>query len=221
MENEELRAELNRALVAAATLEEVGSLMDSIDLARNALKLELEAGTDYDDYIKRMEDINEYVASSEAKIDELEMELSKYTSSNQAYLKTISRLKKEVSEKATEIKDLELMVEKYRTESQTMANVVEMQEAEIFDLNDQIDLKTEELEYIEARIEELMKKSQMNEADSYFALGEALEEAAKRTRLAPRKRKETYKEAIEYYKKSLAFGREDAQERIDELEKKI
>ena len=36
-----------------------------------------------------------------------------------------------------------------------------------------------------------MKKAQMSEADSYFALGEALEEAAKRTKLAPKKKKET------------------------------
>jgi len=58
MENEELRAELNRAQMAVATLEEVGSLIDSIDEARDALKLELESGTDYDDYLERMNDNN-------------------------------------------------------------------------------------------------------------------------------------------------------------------
>ena len=100
-------------------------------------------------------------------------------------------------------------------------NVVQIQEAEITDLNDEISLKMEELEFIEARVQEMMKKAQMTEADSYFALGEALEEAARRTKLAPKKRKETYKEAIEYYKKSLAFGREDAKEKIEGLEQKI
>ena len=40
MENEELLAELNRAQMSVATLEEVGSLMDSIDKARSDLKLE-------------------------------------------------------------------------------------------------------------------------------------------------------------------------------------
>ena len=74
---------------------------------------------------------------------------------------------------------------------------------------------------MENRVQEMMKKAQVSEADSYFALGEALEEAARRTKLAPKKRKETYREAIEYYKQALAFGREDAQEKINALEEKI
>jgi len=221
MENAELKAELTRAQLAVSTLEEVGSLMDSIDKARNALKLELEAGTNYDDYLERMNDINNYVADTEAKIDALESELNKSSSKNQAYINTISRLKKEVASKVEEVAGLQASVEKYKKENTNLLNAVEIQEAEIADLSDEIDLKLEELEFIENRVQEMMKKAQMTEADSYYALGEALEEAARRTKLAPKKRKETYKEAIEYYKKSVAFGREDAQLKIDALEEKI
>ena len=221
MENEELKSELARAQMAVSTLEEVGSLMDSIDKARNALKLELEAGTNYEDYLERMNNINNYVNETEAKIDELEEELNKSSSKNQVYIKTISRLKKEVAGKAKEIEGLHVSVEKYKKENKTLLNAVDIQEAEIADLNDEIELKLEELELIENRVQEMMKKAQMTEAESYYALGEALEEAAKRTKLAPKKKKETYREAIEYYKKSLAFGREDAQEKIDALEQKI
>ena len=221
MELEELKAELTRAQMAVSTLEEVGALMDSIDKSRNALKLELEAGTNYDDYLERMNDINNYVNDTESKIDALEQELNKSSSKNQAYIGTISRLKKEIAAKAKEVQGLETSVEKYKKENTNLLNVVDIQEAEILDLNDEIELKMEELEFIEVRVQEMMKKAQMTEADSYFALGEALEEAAKRTKLAPKKKKETFKEAIEYYKKSLAFGREDAQEKIDALEQKI
>ena len=221
MENEELRAELARAQMAVSTLEEVGTLMDSIDNARNALKLELEAGTDYEDYLQRMNDINNYVNDTEAKIDQLEEELNKSSTKNQTYVRTISRLKKDIAGKAKEIEGLKTSVEKYKSENTTLINAVEIQEAEIADLSEEIELKLEELEYIEARVQEMMKSAQMTEADSYYALGEALEEAAKRTKLAPKKKKETYREAIEYYKKSLAFGREDAQEKIDVLEQKI
>lgn len=221
MENEELKAELARAQMAVSTLEEVGSLMDSIDKARNALKLELEAGTNYDNYLQRMNDINNYVTDTEAKIDALENELNKSSSKNQAYIKTISRLKKEIGAKSQEIDGLQASVEKYKTQNTTLLNAVEIQEAEIADLSDEIELKMEELEFLEVRAQEMMKKAQMSEAESYYALGEALEEAAKRTKLAPKKRKETYSEAIEYYKKSLAFGREDAQEKIDALEQKL
>lgn len=221
MENEELKAELARAQLAVSTLDEIGTLMDSIDNARNALKLELEAGTDYDNYVQRMNDINNYVTDTEAKIDELEAELNKSGSQNKTYLRTISRLKKEVANKAMEVEGLKTSVEKYKKENTQLINVVDIQEAEITDLNEEIELKLEELEFIENRVQEMMKKAQMTEADSYYALGEALEEAARRTKLAPKKKKETYREAIEYYKKSLAFGREDAQEKIDALEVKI
>lgn len=221
MENEELKAELTRAQMSALTLEEVGSLMDSIDIARNALKLELEAGTDYDDYLDRMNDINEYVHDTEVKINKLENELNAYSNKNQAYIKAISRLKKELTIKSDAISKLQESVELYKIENSGLLNIVALQETEILDLEDEIAIKMEELDLIENRIMELMKKSQMSEADSYFSLGEALEEAARRTKLAPKKRKETYREAIEIYKKALAFGREDAQAKIDALEKKI
>lgn len=221
MENEVLTAELTRAQLAVSTLEEVGSLIDSIDKARNALKLELETGTNYDNYLSRMEDINNYVTDTEAKIDNLERELNKSSSKNQTYIRTISRLKNELGIKTNEIASLQTSVEKYKKENTNLLQAVDLQKSEIKDLEVEISMKMEELTLIENRIHELMKKSQMSEADSYYALGEALEEAAKRTKLAPKKRKETYTEAIEIYKKALAFGREDAQTKIDELEKKL
>jgi hypothetical protein len=48
-----------------------------------------------------------------------------------------------------------------------------------------------------------------------------VEEAANRTKLAPRKKKETYKEAIELYKKALSMGKQEAQDKITALEKKV
>lgn len=221
MENEELKAELTRAKMAATTLEEVGALMDSIDVARNALELNLEAGTEYDDYLKKMNNINSYVKNTEAKIAELEKNLNKTNANNQAYIRAIKRLKKDLAGKTQEIKKLQQTVENYKKENSNLLNTVDLKETEIMDLQDQIDMKMEELNLLENRVQEVMKSSQMTEADSYYTLGEALEEAARRTKLAPKKKKETYREAIEYYKKSLALGREDAQEKIDALQKKI
>jgi hypothetical protein len=48
-----------------------------------------------------------------------------------------------------------------------------------------------------------------------------VEEAAKRTKLAPQKKRDTYKEALELYKKSLSLGKQEAKEKIAELEKKL
>lgn len=221
MENEELAAELTRTQLAVTTLEQVGTLMDSIDNARNALKLELEAGTDYEDYLSRMEDINNYVKDTESKIDAMEQELNKSASKNQSYINTIGRLRRDLATQTKEIESLQTSVEKYKEDNTNLLNNLDIQEAEIASLEDDILVKREELDLIESKVQEMMKKAQMTEADSYYALGEALEEAAKRTKLAPKKRKETYKEALEYYKQSLAFGREDAQDRITALEEKI
>lgn len=221
MENEELRAELTRAQMAVSTLEEVGTLMDSIDKARDALKLDLEAGTDYDDYLKRMNAINNYVSDTEARLNQLEQELDKSSTNNRSYAKTVSRLKNDLAAKTKEIEELHGTVENYKKENTKLLNIVDIRETQIDDLESEISMKLEELDLLEARVQEIMKKAEVSEADSYFTLGEAIEEAAKRTKLAPKKRKETYKEAIEYYKKAMAFGREDAQEKIDALEKKI
>ena len=96
-----------------------------------------------------------------------------------------------------------------------------MQEAELSDKSAQIETKNQELALIEARVQEMMIQSKMSEADAYFARGQAVEEAARRTQLAPRKKKQTYKEAIELYKKALSLGKTEAQEKITALEKKI
>jgi len=96
-----------------------------------------------------------------------------------------------------------------------------MQEAELSDKAAQIETKTQELALIEARVQELMIQSKMTEADAYYARGQAVEEAANRTKLAPRKKKETYREAVELYKKALSLGKAEAQDKITELEKKL
>ena len=74
---------------------------------------------------------------------------------------------------------------------------------------------------MEEKIQQVQLQSKVSEADSYFARGQAVEEAANRTKLAPRKKKETYKEAIELYKKALSLGKQEAQAKIDALSKKI
>jgi len=61
----------------------------------------------------------------------------------------------------------------------------------------------------------------VSEADAYFARAQAVEETANRTKLAPKKKKASYQEAIELYKKSLSLGKKEAQAKITALQKKI
>jgi chromosome segregation ATPase len=221
LENEELRAELQRAELTEVVLEEVGIMMDSIDEARNALRLDLEAGTSYDDYLQRMQEIREYVEESEAKITQLEKEISLTSSEGRRRMNLITQLKKDLAETTLEVEKMRSTVESYKGVNRELVKLVDMQEAELKDMEDEIEQKTGELELIENKIQELMRSAQMSEADAYFARAEAMEEAANRTKLAPRKKKATYAEALELYKKALAYGRSDAEPKIKELEGRI
>ncbi|NJM24286.1 MAG: hypothetical protein HC859_00845 [Bacteroidia bacterium] len=137
------------------------------------------------------------------------------------YASTISKLKKDLQARTEEIALLQEQVDKYRNENENLMLTIDLQQATLEDKDTQIMAKQQELALIEARIQELMVQSQVSEADAYFARAQAVEEAAARTRLAPKKKKETLREALELYKKSLSLGKQEAQAKITELEKKI
>ena len=66
-----------------------------------------------------------------------------------------------------------------------------------------------------------MIQSKISEADAFYTRAVAVEEAANRTKLAPRKKKQTLKEAVELYRKALSLGKNEAQAKITEIEKRL
>jgi hypothetical protein len=74
---------------------------------------------------------------------------------------------------------------------------------------------------LEKLLNETQSENKIAIANLYFAQAEALEKAANRTHFAPRKKKETRREALELYRLSLSMGNMKAQNKIDELEKKL
>jgi chromosome segregation ATPase len=216
-----LKAELKASQEFASTLQEVGVLMDSIDANRQLLRVNMVEGTTYEDYTSRMKDINNYVKDTQRKIEDLEKSLKKSKGSANTYAATIKKLKADIENKSKEIIALQEQVDKYKNENDNLVQTVTLQSKEIDDQEAELTAKRQELELIEARIQELMVQSKVNEADGYYARAQAVEEAANRTKLAPRKKKETYKEALELYKKSLSLGKSEAQAKITALEKKI
>mgnify|MGYP000397918039 FL=1 len=216
-----LNLELERSHQMSKTLSEVGTLMDSIDASRQLLRVNMVEGTTYDDYAARMKNLNSYIKETQAKIEKLEKSLKGSKANESAYAKTIRDLKKSLTSKTEEVVLLQEQVEKYRNENQNLVTTVGLQEAEIVDKQAQIEAKNQELALIEARVQELMIQSKMSEADAYYTRALAVEEAANRTKLAPRKKKDTLREAIELYKKALSLGKNEAQAKIDELEKRL
>jgi chromosome segregation ATPase len=203
---------------AVDALEDVGIMMDSIDKNRNAIRLDMREGLQYDEYVSRMKNLNDYVKKSEAKIAQLEKDLSATKHSNSAYVYSISKYKTEIAKKNKDILELQSLVEEFKSANSELLSLVELKESKLADAEIEILQKRQELALLESRIQELMIQSKMTEADAYYARAAAVEEAAKRTKLAPKKKKDTLREALELYKKSKEKGREDAQAKIDELE---
>ena len=216
-----LKSELQTSQQLAQTLTDVGVLMDSIDASRQLLRVNMVEGTTYDDYSSRMKDISNYVKSTQSKIEELEKSLKKSKGNANAYAATIKKLKADLEERNKEISSLQAQVEQLSNENKNLITTTELQEAELSDKEAQIQAKEQELALIEARVQEIMIQSKMSEADSYYARGAAVEEAANRTKLAPRKKKDTLREALELYKKAQSLGNTNAQEKIDAIEKKL
>ena len=220
-ENKSLQEELDVTRRANATLYEIGILMDSIDANRNSIYMNLEEGTTYDQYIDRMEDLNEYVKKTETKLNDLENEMRKFAETNKYLSANLKKIRKELEEKNAQIKMLEEQVETYMNENQDLLTLENLQEAEIADKEMEIETKNEELALIEARVDELLKQAQVSEADGLYARAEAVEEAARRTKLAPRKKKETLMEALDLYEQALLKGKEEARPKVEELKSRL
>jgi len=216
-----LRTELqaNRKLTEAMV--EIGTLLDSIDANRRVLRVKMMEGTNYETFSGRMRDINDYVRTAEAKIESLEKVLGKNSSNNAAYASAIKKLKAGLDVRDHELAALKEQVNAYKNQNENLISTVGLQKAEIDDKLNQIKSKQEDITKLQDQVSQLMIKSTIDQGDAYFAQASAVEEAANRTHFAPRKKKNSRKEAIELYKLALNFGKEEAQARIAQLEKKM
>jgi chromosome segregation ATPase len=220
-ENDSLRMELETRYSVVVTMKEIKVLLDSIDESRNALHVNLNEGTTYQDFTSRLTNINQYVKRTEDKIQKIEKDLKSTSGKASAYLMLVDALRDELGTRTTEVDELETQVENYKAENKGLIKTVNLKEGEIGDLHAKITVKQQELALIETKVNELVHNFKISEAEALYAHAQSVEEAAKRTKLAPAKKKETYKEALELYKKSFALGNQKAQEKVTELEKKL
>jgi chromosome segregation ATPase len=216
-----LSVELQANQNAMQTLQEVGVLMDSIDATRFVLKTRMVEGTSFNDYTERMVDINKYVKEAHDRIVSLEEKVRSMSGSTSSYSGTIKRLKGDLEKRMLELAELKETVAKYRNENDNLIQTVTLQEAELADKLDQLKNKETDVVRLQNEVSDLLVKSKFDEAESYYARAVAVEETARRTHLAPRKKKNTRKEALELYKLAVFYGKEEAQVKVTELEEKI
>jgi chromosome segregation ATPase len=216
-----LQTELQMSQQTAQTLEEVGALIDSIDANRHLLRTDVVEGTSYKDYKSRLQSINEHIVATEAKIAELEKTVKTSKNASASYGTTIKRLKADLEMSSKQIVALQGEVEKLRHDNDALAVTVTQKDSMLTKRDEVIKLREQDVATLEAKVTEVSTAATKTQADMYYAQAAALETAAARTKFAPKKKKETRHEALELYKLSLSLGKQEAQQKIDELEKII
>ncbi len=213
-----LQVELQTSQQMATTLQEVGTLLDSIDATRQVLRTNVIEGTSYADYEDRLSELNAYIRESQDKLTELEKSMKK---SAVNYSATIKRLKKDLALRNEQLAALELEVTKFKNENQLLTSSLNEKTLAMAEQQQLIQLKEENIAELEAKVSEINIASKTSKAELYYAQAAALETAADRTKFAPKKKKETQREALELYKMSLSLGHVQAQEKIAQLEKEL
>src|SRR5690606_9185723 len=198
----------------------VRALLDSIAANRNSLRTDLSKGTSYEEFTARLKDINEFVKLSEDKINVIQSSLKTSQNEAAAYLMLVDALKNEVQIHVEEITRPRDEVARYVEQNRGLMEAIVLKEDEVKQINIKITDKQRDLLLLESRIEAMAKDFKVTVVDAYYARARAVEEAANRTRLAPQKKRDTYKEALELYKRSLSLGKEEARRNIADLEER-
>jgi chromosome segregation ATPase len=215
-----LQTELTASKEVAKTLDQVGVLLDSIDESRHVLRTQMVEGTSYDNYLARLENVNDYIKNTYEKIAKLETALSKSKSASATYLSSIKKLKAELEVQTAQVAALSQEVEKIKSENQQLTASIQQKDAELTDKLNLIQVKEQDIAALEKQVEDITRQSVVDHAEAYYREAMALETAAQRTKFAPRKKKKTEQEALEYYKMAASLGKTEAQDRIALLEKK-
>lgn len=217
-EVDSLRVELNASKNAEQSLDEVGVLLDSIDASRKQLKLKMVEGSSYSDYVARLQDINAYIQVTETKLLALEAannETSKKSTTS------IRRMKADLAKNSEEIIELQKQLATARNENLALWVSVHQRDSILSTRDQVIKLRESDIVSLEKLVNDTQSDNKLQVGNLYFEQAQALELAANRTHFAPRKRKETRKEALELYRLAQSLGNTNAITKITELEKKI
>lgn len=216
-ENDSLRTELQKSRETEQSLQEVGVMIDSIDASRQLLRTDMVEGASYQDYKNRLASISDYVKESQKKIADLEKSAKK----SRGFSGTIKRLKADLEKTTQQLASLEEEVKIARAENHSLTRTVTQRDS-IITINEQtLKSREENLASLDSQIQEMNVDSKNFQAESYFAQASALELAASRTQFAGRKKKKAQREALELYKKALELGKDEAQAKVEKLEKDL
>ena len=213
-ENDSLKHEIQSGGKMVTALVKVNTLLDSIDATRHVMRVNQADGLmEPTSYTKRMVELKDYIKLTEEKIGELEATLVETNVNSESYIIIISALKDELRIRNEELGLIE--------ENSELNNEIMLKGVQLEDVEARLEVKKTELKLLELQIKGLVKRMHISEAEGLYAQAGAMEEAARRTKLAPFKRRQTYREALELYEQALAKGKKEAKAKVDELRAKV
>jgi chromosome segregation ATPase len=210
MENISLRKELEARWVDISSIQDFSRMLDSIDVSRNAV-IAGDAGEPLS-VSTRLLEINRHVKQSEEKIDFAEKRLEASGNFISGYLMMIDALKDEMEIRTEEIRTLQSEIEGGKEQKRKLFYQVKQQ-------NNSADEMQQEMVFLDMKLQGILTNLKISEADALYARAKALEETARRSKIASVKKHNTYREALELYKKALALGKEEARPSIEALER--
>ncbi len=199
---------------AVSLLDQVGIYLDSIETNSKWIKFDLETGISEDNYVQRMKNLNSYLQKAEWTVGELEGQRNTYSSQ-------VQRLKKEIVEKDQGLHDLQLSVAKYQNENSELQGLLTISEEDQLDAQLDTDKISRELEQSKIEIQNLLAEVQLTKAESCYAQGEGMEEIARRTQFAPRRKKQSLNNALQFFQQSSELGYEPAKPKVVELKARL
>jgi hypothetical protein len=216
VQNDSLKLELKKAQAILANFEEVTASVDAFEGLRKVIPSQAVSKTTHDAMASKIMAINEHVLTTDKQIKSLDHQLKSSRYENSAYVMMVDAVKSELQIRVDEVTILEGNIADIKQQSQKLSIEKEKIVSELlFKVNE----KQLALSGLEGRLHRMEANFRNAEAEAVYARAVAVEEAARKTRFAPVKKKIALSEALELYKKARALGKVEADLNIQLLDK--
>jgi hypothetical protein len=214
-QNDSLTLELKKAQSALVNFEKITASFDSLEGLKIISFLTVSKNT-HDVMASKVEAINEHVIATDKAISSLNQELKSSRHENSAYVMMMDALKSELQIRVEEvtvleanIADVELQIQEIKIEKEKIVS----------ELLAGVNEKQLVLTGLQERLHQMEANFRNAEAEAVYARAVAVEQSARKTRLASVKKKIALTEALELYKKARALGKVEAELNIKILDK--
>jgi hypothetical protein len=214
-QNDSLKLELKKAQAILTNYEEVTASVDALEGLRKVIPVDAISKTTHKAMASKIEAIHEHVLTSDKTIKSLDHQLKSSRYENSAYIMMVDAVKSELQIRVDEVTVLEGNIAAVERQNQEISRE---KEKVVSELLSKVNDKQIALSGLEDRLHRMEASFRNAEAEAVYARAVAVEQSARKTRLAPAKKKLTLSEALELYKKARALGKVEADLNIQALE---